>query len=147
MTGILNPRRSVTTVPVHAAPRTPSPPPTATVFTRPAHPPDVPEVTRTDPEGVDFGWVMQTTFVVTIVVGAPLVALLAAGQRLPTWGDRALFAVRVGAVVWILTATAVYAYASRVRSRRRADADTTGDTAGGPTTEGAPTDGPREEDA
>jgi hypothetical protein len=50
-----------------------------------------------DAEGVDFGWVMQVTFVAT----------------LPTWSDKALFAVRVGAVVWFLTAVAVYLYARR----------------------------------
>ena len=66
---------------------------------------------RTDPDGVDYGWVMQTTFVATIVVGAPLVAALSAGAALPTWADRALFAVRVGAGVWFLTAVAVYLYA------------------------------------
>jgi hypothetical protein len=63
--------------------------------------------------GVDYAWVMQTTFVVTIVVGAPVVALLAAFQPLPTWSARVGFAVRVGAVVWILTALGVFAYARR----------------------------------
>jgi hydrogenase/urease accessory protein HupE len=72
----------------------------------------VPErVETTDPEGVDYGWVMQTTFVATIVVGAPLVALLSAGVRLPTWSARVTFAVRVGAVVWLVTAVGVYLYA------------------------------------
>jgi len=31
-------------------------------------------VETTDPDGVDFGWVMQMTFVITILVGAPIVA-------------------------------------------------------------------------
>jgi hypothetical protein len=74
-----------------------------------------PEVERTDPDGVDFGWVMQVTFVLTIVVGAPLVAVLSLGVRLPDWGSRAAFAVRVGAVVWFVTAVATYAYARRHR--------------------------------
>ncbi|MFB6195255.1 MAG: DUF5822 domain-containing protein [Haloplanus sp.] len=78
-------------------------------------------VERTDPDGVDFGWVMQVTFVTTIVVGAPLVALLSTATTLPTWGARAAFAVRVGAVVWFVTAVCVYAYA------RRAVDDGTGD--------------------
>jgi membrane protein YdbS with pleckstrin-like domain len=73
-------------------------------------------VETTDPEGVDYGWVMQTTFVLTIVVGAPLVAVLSTGADLPTWSARATFALQVGAVVWILTAVAVFLYA-----RRRAD--------------------------
>jgi membrane protein YdbS with pleckstrin-like domain len=70
-------------------------------------------VETTDPEGVDYGWVMQTTFVLTIVVGAPLVTVLSTGADLPTWSARAAFAVRVGAVVWILTAVSVFLYARR----------------------------------
>lgn len=68
-------------------------------------------VETTDPEGVDYGWVMQTTFVTTILVGAPIVALLSTTVTLPTWGSRAEFAIRVGAVIWILTAITVFAYA------------------------------------
>ncbi|GAB6862581.1 DUF5822 domain-containing protein [Haloplanus litoreus] len=70
-------------------------------------------VERTDPDGVDFGWVMQVTFVTTIVAGAPLVAALSTTTTLPTWGARAAFAVRVGALVWFLTAIAAYVYARR----------------------------------
>nr|WP_275740896.1 MULTISPECIES: DUF5822 domain-containing protein [unclassified Halorhabdus] len=66
---------------------------------------------RTDPDGVDYGWVLQTTFVVTIVVGAPIVAVLSLDQSLPTWTTRATFAIRVGAVIWFLTAVGVFAYA------------------------------------
>lgn len=79
-------------------------------------------VESTDPDGVDFGWVMQTTFVTTVVVGAPVVAVLGATVSLPTWGARAAFAVRVGAVVWLVTAAAVYLYARR-RATPAADAD------------------------
>ena len=68
-------------------------------------------VEETDPDGVDYGWVMQTTFVLTVVVGAPLVGLVAAVQPLPTWTARAAFAVRVGAAVWLVTAVAAYLYA------------------------------------
>jgi hypothetical protein len=70
-------------------------------------------VDSTDPEGVDFGWVMQTTFVTTIVVGAPLVAVASTAVRLPTWTAKAGFAVRVGALVWFCTAVVVYLYARR----------------------------------
>lgn len=56
---------------------------------------------------------MQVTFVATIVVGAPVVALLATGVHLPTWESRVSFAVRVGAGIWILTAVTVLAYARR----------------------------------
>lgn len=71
----------------------------------------MPAVEETDPDGVDFGWVMQVTFVTTILVGSPIVAAASIMTRLPTWTSRALFAVRVGAVVWILTAVSVYLYA------------------------------------
>ena len=70
-------------------------------------------VERSNPDGVDFGWVMQTTFVVTILVGSPVVAALSTTTTLPTWGARASFAVRIGAVVWFLTAVVVYLYARR----------------------------------
>ncbi|MFB6155051.1 MAG: DUF5822 domain-containing protein [Haloferacaceae archaeon] len=70
-------------------------------------------VETTDPDGVDFGWVMQVTFVLTILLGAPLVAALSTTVSLPTWGARAGFAVRVGAVVWLVTGLAVYGYARR----------------------------------
>jgi hypothetical protein len=68
-------------------------------------------VETTDPEGVDYGWVMQTTFVLTIVAGAPVVAALSTLVALPSWGARAEFAVRVGAVVWLAVGVSVYAYA------------------------------------
>ena len=76
----------------------------------------VPEpVETTSPDGVDYGWVMQVTFVATIVVGAPLVALLSLSVDLPTWAARAEFAVRVGAPVWLVTALVVFAYAKRTQ--------------------------------
>ena len=66
---------------------------------------------QTNPDGVDHGRVLQVTFVVTILVGAPLIALASLTTDLPTWGERAVFAVRVGAVVWFLTAIGVYVHA------------------------------------
>ena len=72
-------------------------------------------VDSTDPDGVDYAWVMQTTFVTTIVIGAPIVAILSTTTSLPTWGDRATFAIRVGAVIWLITALCVFAYAKRYR--------------------------------
>lgn len=77
-------------------------------------------VERTDPEAVDYGWVMQVTFVVTILVGAPLVAALSLGLELSTWGARAEFAIRVGAVVWFLTAVGAFGYAKLFRTRNEA---------------------------
>ncbi|ELY64438.1 DUF5822 domain-containing protein [Natrinema versiforme] len=70
-------------------------------------------VETSSPDGVDYGWVMQTTFVATIVVGAPLVAALSTTATLPTWADRLEFAIRVGAPVWLVTSIAVFAYAKR----------------------------------
>ncbi|OVE85175.1 DUF5822 domain-containing protein [Natronolimnobius baerhuensis] len=70
-------------------------------------------VETSSPDGVDYGWVMQTTFVITILVGAPIVAMLSINVDLPTWASRAEFAIRVGAVVWIVVALAVFAYAKR----------------------------------
>lgn len=68
------------------------------------------------PEGVDYGWVLQVTFVVTIVVGAPLVAVLSTQVPLPTWSARVGFAIRVGAIVWFAAAVAVYLWARRQHS-------------------------------
>ena len=71
-------------------------------------------VETTDPEGVDYAWVMQTTFVLTIAVGAPLVAALSLGTSLDSWDEYLSFAVRVGAVVWVLVALSVFVYARRL---------------------------------
>ena len=70
-------------------------------------------VERSEVEGIDYGWVMQTTFVVTILVGAPVVALLSTQVTLGTWGARATFAVQVGAPIWFVTAVAAAVYAKR----------------------------------
>ncbi|KDE58026.1 peptidoglycan-binding protein [Halostagnicola sp. A56] len=70
-------------------------------------------VETTSPDGVDFGWVMQVTFVLTIAVGAPIVALLSITADLTSWGARAEFAIRVGAPIWVVTALSVFAYAKR----------------------------------
>ncbi|TKX75400.1 hypothetical protein EXE46_04405 [Halorubrum sp. GN11_10-6_MGM] len=73
-------------------------------------------VERAEYEGVDYAWVMQTTFVVTILVGAPVVALLSTAVTLDSWGARAAFAVRVGAPIWFVTAVAVALYARRTEA-------------------------------
>ncbi len=70
-------------------------------------------VETTSPDGVDYGWVMQVTFVATILVGAPVVVALSTTVTLPTWPDRAEFAIRVGAPVWLVTSLVVFAYAKR----------------------------------
>ena len=70
-----------------------------------------PEGERTDPEGVDYGWVMQVTFIAALAVGVPIVAVASLFVTLPTWPDRALFAVRMGAPLWLLISLCVYGYA------------------------------------
>ena len=80
--------------------------------------PDVQPVETSSPEGVDYGWVMQTTFVLTILVGAPLVVLAAfvLDPALTSWLDRARFAIGIGALVWFFTAIGVFAYERRLQS-------------------------------
>lgn len=81
-------------------------------MTGPYHLICVPDVTQTNPDGVDFGWVMQVTFVTTILIGVPVVAgasLLAPG--LETWNARATFAIRIGALVWLAVSLLTYSYA------------------------------------
>lgn len=73
-------------------------------------------VETTSPDGIDYGWVMQTTFVATILVGAPVVVLLSTAATLPTWADRVEFAIRVGAPVWLVTSIVVFAYAKRTQT-------------------------------
>ena len=106
-------------------------------------------VERAEFEGIDYGWVMQTTFVVTILVGAPVVAVLSAFVTLDSWGARAAFAVRVGAPIWFLTAVVVALYAKRTEAgdggvTAKSDDEATEET-GGKATEvetTAPTDEP-----
>ncbi|UPM43009.1 DUF5822 domain-containing protein [Halocatena salina] len=75
-------------------------------------------IETTTPEGVDYGWVMQVTFVVTILLGAPAIAVLSLNVGpLPTWTDRAAFALRVGSVVWIVTAISVFLYARQTQGQ------------------------------
>lgn len=73
-------------------------------------------IETTTPDGVDYGWVMQVTFVLTIAIGAPVVAALSLGvPTLDTWIQRAAFAIRVGAIVWVITALSVFLYARRMQ--------------------------------
>ncbi|PSQ57130.1 hypothetical protein BRD22_02950 [Halobacteriales archaeon SW_8_68_21] len=84
-------------------------------------------VERAEYEGVDYAWVMQTTFVVTILVGAPAAALLSTLVALESWGARAAFAVRVGAPIWFVTAVAVALYAKRTEASDGGEDDSDGD--------------------
>ena len=65
-------------------------------------------------DGVDYTHVMQLTFLTTILAGVPLVVALSLFVTLPTWADRAEFVIRVGALLWLVTGTALF-----VRERRR----------------------------
>ena len=93
-----------------------APPPTATDLPLRRGVRGVQPVERAEYEGVDYAWVMQTTFVVTILVGAPVAALLSTAVALDSWGARAAFAVRVGAPIWFVTAVAVALYARRTEA-------------------------------
>jgi len=95
-------------------------------------------VERAEYEGVDYAWVMQTTFVITILVGAPAAALLSTLVALESWGARAAFAVRVGAPIWFVTAVAVALYAKRTEASDGSEDDSDGD--------GSDDDGPNETD-
>ena len=60
-----------------------------------------------------FTSILVILFVLSILVGAPVVAVLSTFYALPTWPARVSFAVRVGAIVWFLTAVATFLYARR----------------------------------
>ncbi len=68
------------------------------------------EIEEYTSEGIDYGWILQVTFIITILIGAPITALLGIYFELPTWSDRAEFALRVGALIWFLTAIITYGY-------------------------------------
>lgn len=72
-------------------------------------------VERYDPDGIDYGWIMQVTFILTIVIGAPLVAIISLQIELVSWGERIQFAAGIGAVIWFCTALLVYGYARWIR--------------------------------
>ncbi len=59
---------------------------------------------------------MQTTFVLTIAFGAPLVAFASLFANFESIVDAIPFAVRVGAGVWFVTAFGTYLYARFRRS-------------------------------
>ena len=67
----------------------------------------------TDDETVDFGWVMEMTFLLTVVLGAPLIAIGSLWFEIGGWTGRVVFATTVAAAVWFVTAVCVYFYARR----------------------------------
>ncbi len=72
---------------------------------------------------VDYGWVLEVTFVLTVVIGAPLIAIGSLLIELPTWTARVTYATMVAAAVWLLTAMLVYAYARWVLKPDREGAE------------------------
>lgn len=70
---------------------------------------------------VDYQWVLEMTFIVTVVVGVPIIALTSLLVDLPTWTARVTYATSVAAAVWLLTAVVLFGYAWRVRSTRGGD--------------------------
>ncbi|PSP72786.1 peptidoglycan-binding protein [Halobacteriales archaeon QS_3_64_16] len=66
---------------------------------------------------------MQTTFVLTILLGAPIVALASIPATLPTWEARASFAIRVGAIVWLVVAIGAFLYARRETGENQSGPD------------------------
>lgn len=71
---------------------------------------------------VDYGWVLEVTFVLTVLIGAPLIAVGSIFVDLPTWTARVTYATMVAAAVWLITAVIVYLYArGRLRPGRGDD--------------------------
>lgn len=70
-------------------------------------------VDRYEPDGVDYAWIMQVTFVLTILIGAPIIALGSTFVELTTWGERVWFAAGFGAVIWMIVASTVFTIAWR----------------------------------
>ncbi len=72
-----------------------------------------------DDAGVDHTRILQQTFVVTVVIGAPALAIGSLFVDLPTWSARAAYAGTFGGSLWLGTALALYLRDwRRVRQRR-----------------------------
>lgn len=64
-------------------------------------------------EAVNYRWIMEVTFVVTVLVGVPLIAVASAFITLDDWATRVRFATTLAAIVWIGTAAGAYLVARR----------------------------------
>lgn len=62
-------------------------------------------------DAVDFGWVMEVTFILTVVIGTPIVVLGSLWFDIDGWTARVVYATTVAAALWFVTAIAVYVYA------------------------------------
>ncbi|AWB26714.1 DUF5822 domain-containing protein [Halococcoides cellulosivorans] len=60
--------------------------------------------------GPDYAWILQTTFVLSILLGAPLIAIASLASELPTWEARSTFAIQAGAMVWVAISIGTLAY-------------------------------------
>lgn len=64
-----------------------------------------------DTDGVAYDWVLQVTFIATVLLGAPMIAIGSLLVDLDDWTARVVFATTVAAGVWFVTAVGVYLYA------------------------------------
>lgn len=62
-------------------------------------------------ESVDYRWVMEMTFILTVVIGTPIIALGGLLVEFDGWTGRVVYATTIAALVWFLTAISVYLYA------------------------------------
>lgn len=67
---------------------------------------------------VDYGWVMEVTFILTVLVGTPIVVVGSLWFDPSGWTGRIVYATTVGAAIWFATAVGVYVYARRRLTRR-----------------------------
>ena len=74
-------------------------------------------------DSVEFGWVMEVTFVVTVLVGTPLVIFSSLFVELDGWTARLVYATTIAAAVWFVTAIAVYLVARRRLMHRQGRAE------------------------
>lgn len=72
--------------------------------------------------GVDHTRILQLTFAVTVILGAPALAIGSLFVELPTWSARAAYAGTFGGSLWLVTALVLYFREWRRVRRRRARA-------------------------
>lgn len=65
---------------------------------------------------IDFRRLFELTFIITVIVGTPLIALSALFVELPDFETRVVYATTIAAAVWLVTAVVLYARA-RYESR------------------------------
>lgn len=58
---------------------------------------------------VDYGYVLEVTFVLTVLVGAPVIALASLFVELDSWTARVVFATTLAGALWFVFAVVIYA--------------------------------------